>query len=45
MDEYGVRIMNIFYNRAAGKSFCLLEASSREAVEDIMKNMELNVLG
>jgi hypothetical protein len=33
MDEYGVRIVNIFYNRAAGISFCLLEAPSREAVE------------
>jgi hypothetical protein len=33
MDEYSVRIVNIFYNRAAGISFCLLEAPSREAIE------------
>lgn len=33
MYEDGVRIVDIFYNRAAGISFILLEAPSREAVE------------
>jgi Protein of unknown function (DUF4242) len=33
MDEHGVRVVNIFYNRATSISFCLLEAPSREAVE------------
>jgi hypothetical protein len=32
-DEYGVRVLNIFYNRAAGISFCFLEAPTRDAVE------------
>jgi Protein of unknown function (DUF4242) len=33
IDEYGVRVLNIFYNRAAGISFCYLEAPTRDAVE------------
>jgi hypothetical protein len=33
MDEYGVKILNIIYNRADGISFCLLEAPTKEAVE------------
>jgi Protein of unknown function (DUF4242) len=33
IDEYGVRVLNIFYNRAAGITFCYLEAPTKEAVE------------
>jgi hypothetical protein len=33
VDEYGVKILNIMYNRAVGISFCILEAPSKEAVE------------
>jgi len=33
IDEYGVRVLNIFYNRAAGITFCYLEAPDRDAVE------------
>lgn len=33
IDEHGVKILNILYNRAAGISFCFLEAPDREAVE------------
>jgi Protein of unknown function (DUF4242) len=33
IDEYGVKVLNIFYNRAVGLSFCLLEAPNRQAVE------------
>jgi hypothetical protein len=33
VDEYGVKILNIMYNRAVGISFCVLEAPSKEAVE------------
>ena len=32
-DEHGVKVLNILYNRAAGISFCFLEAPNREAVE------------
>ena len=31
--EYGVKVLNIFYNRAAGISFCYLEAPTRDAIE------------
>jgi hypothetical protein len=33
VDEYGVKVLNIFYNRAVGLSFCLLDAPDRNAVE------------
>ena len=33
IDEHGVKVLNILYNRAAGISFCFLEAPNREAVE------------
>jgi hypothetical protein len=46
MDEYGIRIVNIFYNRAAGNILLsFFEGPSREVVEKHHKNMELNVLG
>ena len=32
-DEFGVRHLNILYNREADLCFCLLEAPDREAVE------------
>lgn len=32
-DEFGVTHVNIIYNRAENKAFCLLDAPSREAVE------------
>jgi Protein of unknown function (DUF4242) len=32
-DEYGVKILNIMYNRAVGISFYFLEAPNRKAVE------------
>jgi hypothetical protein len=33
VDEYGVRILNILYNRAVGICFYFLEAPSSKAVE------------
>jgi hypothetical protein len=33
VDEHGVKVLNIFYNRVVGLSFYLLEAPSRQAVE------------
>lgn len=33
IDEDGVKVLNILYNRATGISFCFLEALDREAVE------------
>jgi hypothetical protein len=33
IDEYGVKVLNIFYNREVGLSFFLLEAPNRQAVE------------
>jgi hypothetical protein len=33
IDEYGVRVLNIFYNRATGIMFCYLEAPTRNAIE------------
>jgi hypothetical protein len=33
VDEYGVKVLNIMYNRAAGICFCFLEAPSSKAVE------------
>jgi hypothetical protein len=36
MDEYGVNVLNIFYNRVDGLAFYLLEAPNRQAT----KNME-----
>ena len=32
-DEYDVKTLNIFYNKAVGISFCLVDAPNREAVE------------
>ncbi len=32
-DEYGVKHLNLFYNKAEDKLFCLLDAPDREAVE------------
>ncbi|HET6800453.1 MAG TPA: nickel-binding protein [Nitrososphaeraceae archaeon] len=32
-DEFGVKHINIFFNRQANICFCLLEAPNREAVE------------
>lgn len=31
-DEFGVRHVNLFYNREASVCFCLLDAPNREAV-------------
>jgi hypothetical protein len=40
MDEYGVKILNIIYNRADGISFCLLEALQlKRQWKSIMKTM------
>jgi hypothetical protein len=33
MDEFGVKHLNILFNRQANICFCLLEAPNREAVE------------
>jgi hypothetical protein len=33
VDEHGVRILKILYNRAAGICFCFLEAPSSKAIE------------
>jgi hypothetical protein len=33
VDEYGVKTLNIMYNRAVGICFCFLEAPSSKAVE------------
>jgi hypothetical protein len=33
VDEYGVKTLNIMYNRAVGICFCFLEAPTRIAVE------------
>jgi hypothetical protein len=33
IDEYGVKVLNIVYNREVGLSFFLLEAPNRQAVE------------
>jgi hypothetical protein len=33
IDEYGVKVLNLFYNREVGLSFFLLEAPNRQAVE------------
>ena len=32
-DELGVKVINIFYNKEIGISFCLLDGPSREAIE------------
>ncbi len=32
-DEFGVTHVNIMYNKAENKAFCLLDAPSKEAVE------------
>jgi hypothetical protein len=32
-DEFGVKHLNILYNRAADLCFCFLEAPNREAIE------------
>jgi len=32
-DEFGVRQLNVLYNRAADLCFCFLEAPNRESVE------------
>ena len=32
-DELGVKVVNIFYNKEIGISFCLLDGPSREAIE------------
>lgn len=32
-DEFGVTHVNIMYNKAENKAFCLLDAPSREAVK------------
>jgi hypothetical protein len=42
-DEFGVRQLNVFYNRAADLRFCFLEASSRESIENTTKSIILNV--
>jgi hypothetical protein len=33
VDEFGVKHVNIMYNRAENKGFCLLDAPNKEAVE------------
>jgi Protein of unknown function (DUF4242) len=33
IDQYGVKVLNIFYSRAEGLTFCYLEAPDRDAVE------------
>jgi Protein of unknown function (DUF4242) len=33
IDEYSVKVLNIYYNREVGLSFCLLEAPNRQAIE------------
>ena len=33
-DEFGVRHINLFYNRESRVCFCLLEAPNKEMVED-----------
>ena len=33
LDEFSVKHLNILYNPEADKCFCLLEASTKEAVE------------
>jgi hypothetical protein len=33
VDEYGVKVLNIMYNRAVGISFCFLKVPNRQAVE------------
>jgi hypothetical protein len=32
-DEFGVKVLNIFYNMKTDISFCLIDAPNREAVE------------
>lgn len=32
-DQYVFNVLNIFYNRSAGLSFCLLEAPDRQSIE------------
>jgi hypothetical protein len=32
-DEFGIKHVNIFYNKSENKSFCLLDAPNKEAVE------------
>ena len=32
-DEFGVKVLNIFYNTETDISFCLIDAPNREAVE------------
>jgi hypothetical protein len=33
VDEYGVKILNILYNRSVGICFCFLEVPTQKAVE------------
>lgn len=32
-DEYGVKVLNAFYDLDSGMLFCLIDSSNREAVE------------
>jgi len=34
IDEFGVKHINILYNREEDKAFCLLDAPNKEAVEE-----------
>ena len=44
-DEFGVKVLNIFYNMETDISFCFIDAPNREAVRSIMKNIISHVTG
>jgi hypothetical protein len=38
-DEFGVKQLNVLYNRAADLCFCFLETPNRKQLENIMRNL------
>jgi hypothetical protein len=44
-DEFGVTHKDILYNKEEDKAFCILDAPSKDAVENTTKNLVQNARG